>query len=236
LEQFLDAAVDFDANFDQLLQETPEEEAIDQPLVAFLNQLSLSTDMDMAADEERSCLTMMTLHSAKGLEFPVVFLAGMEEGVFPHKKAIYSPEIQEMEEERRLCYVGLTRAQKRLYLTAAARRQFWGNFEANKQSRFIGEIPEELLHRTGLSTRKERLPQRQDFVKTNNLFAPRIFKDEKRNTSADVLVGDKLVHEKFGDGVVVACSGSGDDLQVSVMFPDYGEKKLMWKYAPVKKI
>ena len=180
----------------------------------------------------------MTLHAAKGLEFPVVFMVGMEEGVFPHKRVLFSSDVSEMEEERRLCYVGLTRAEKRLFLTAANRRQYWGKFETNKPSRFLLEIPEDLIVRSG-SQQKPQQKVRQEYTTTNNVFKPRIMKEKEVVHTADsatVMVGDKLQHAKFGAGVATAVSGSGDELQVTVAFPDVGVKKLLWKYAPMKKI
>lgn len=211
---------------------------MDPPLISFLSAASLATDMDSDDKDTPHYLTLMTLHAAKGLEFPVVFLVGMEEGVFPHKRVLFSMEQAEMEEERRLCYVGLTRAERLLYLTAANRRQYWGKFETNKPSRFLGEIPETLLVHSGSQVRPQH-KTRQEYTTTNNVFQPRIMKEiEAKHTasSASVEVGDKLRHAKFGDGVAVAGSGSGEELQVTVAFPDVGVKKLLWKYAPMKKI
>ncbi len=235
LEQLMDTAGDFDLNYEDMAQITPEGEELDPPLVAFLNQISLATDMD-AAEEAPDYLTLMTLHAAKGLEFPVVYLVGMEEGVFPHRKVLFSFDDNELEEERRLCYVGITRARERLTLTAANRRLVWGKYENNKPSRFLKEIPEELVNSTGVTSHAPSR-QRQEFTATNNVFQPRVaVKQEGAKLETGIMVGDKLRHGKFGDGVAVAISGSGDDLQITVAFPDVGVKKLMWKYAPLKKI
>ena len=149
---------------------------MDPPLISFLSAASLATDMDSDDKDTPHYLTLMTLHAAKGLEFPVVFLVGMEEGVFPHKRVLFSMEQAEMEEERRLCYVGLTRAERLLYLTAANRRQYWGKFETNKPSRFLGEIPETLLVHSGSQMRPQH-KTRQEYTTTNNVFQPRIMKE-----------------------------------------------------------
>lgn len=236
LDQLMNTASDFDTSYVEAKAFALEDEPLDVPLVAFLSQISLATDLD-SADLTEGSLTLMTLHAAKGLEFPIVFLVGMEEGVFPHKKVVFSFDEAELEEERRLCYVGMTRAMEKLILSSAANRQFWGTQEHNKPSRFLKEIPEELLEHTGMVSRSAR-PQKQEFRKTESVFAPRIPIESapKRNVGVDVAVGDKLRHAKFGDGVVVSVSGSGDDLLVFVAFPGMPVKQLMWKYAPVKKI
>ena len=238
LEQLMDTASEFDDIYEETCMTAPEEETVDPPILSFLSAASLATDMDAEEKEASQYLTLMTLHAAKGLEFPVVFLVGMEEGVFPHKRVLFSMEQAEMEEERRLCYVGLTRAERLLYLTAANRRQYWGKFETNKPSRFLEEIPEPLLVRSGAQMRPQH-KTRQEYTTTNNVFQPRIMKEvEAKHTasSASIEVGDKLRHAKFGDGVAVAVNGKGDELQVTVAFPDVGVKKLLWKYAPMKKI
>jgi len=238
LEQLMDTASEFDSMYEEMMLSAGDDDQADAPLVAFLSTVSLATDMDSVEEEQSSYLTLMTLHAAKGLEFPVVFMVGMEEGVFPHKRVLFSSDAAEMEEERRLCYVGLTRAEKRLFLTAANRRQYWGKYETNKPSRFLEEIPAELVVRSG-SQQKPQQKVRQEYTTTNNVFQPRILKEkEVRHTadSASVAVGDRLQHAKFGTGVAMAVAGSGDELQVTVAFPDVGVKKLLWKYAPMKKI
>lgn len=234
LEQLLDTASGFDLSYD-MLSLLEAEEAPERPLLAFLSQVSLATDMD-AVDADRHKLTLMTLHAAKGLEYPVVFLVGMEEGIFPHKKVIFSFDDGQMEEERRLCYVGMTRARERLQFTAASRRLFWGNYETNKNSRFLAEIPDHLLLKSGVAPPGQRQKPAPGMRATTNLFKPQVPAAAPKPTVALVAVGDRLRHSKFGDGVVVAVSGGGDDLQVQVAFPDQGIKNLMLKYAPVKKI
>lgn len=239
LEQLIDTAGDFDLMFADLMATAgPEELPDDRPLTAFLSQISLATDMD-TADVGAGFLTLMTLHAAKGLEFPVVFMVGMEEGVFPHKRVVFNPDESELEEERRLCYVGMTRARERLFLTACNRRLYWGKYETNKNSRFLAELPEETLVRSGIAPRRAEHVRPQSGTRlTDNLFVPRVpvAPAAEKKAPALIAVGDKLRHSKFGDGVAVAVSGNGDDMQVSVAFPDHGVKKLLWKYAPMKKI
>ena len=238
IEQFYDTAIDFDRYYAENYTDVTDEEN-ETPLVAFLSQLALATDMD-GAEDSADYLTLMTLHSAKGLEFPVIFLVGMEEGVFPHKKSLFSFDDSELEEERRLCYVGMTRAKERLFLTGAMRRQLWGHYEGNKTSRFIGEIPEELIQKYGQYNENREIRRQSQTVATSP--APvSIFTNSKPLASAPkkqelITVGDKLRHAKFGDGVVVKVSGSGDDMILEIAFPNIGIKKLIWKYAPVKKI
>ena len=239
LEQFYDTASDFDRYYAENYSDIPEEEQ-ETVLSAFLGQISLATDMD-TMDNDDNYLTLMTLHSAKGLEFPIVFLAGMEEGIFPHKRVIFSTDEDEMEEERRLCYVGVTRAKKRLYLTGAIRRQLWGRYESNKSSRFIDEMPQELLEKCG-SFNEERLRKTPKITAPNHrtsLFGssqPIPVNQPPAKKAELIQVGDKLRHATFGDGLVMSVSGSGDDMLLEISFPGKGLKKLIWKYAPLKKI
>ena len=259
LEQLLDAAGDFDLMYEEILsvaapEETAEAQAAaaggpepaDAPLQMFLAQVSLATDLD-SAGSEGGYLTLMTLHAAKGLEFPVVFIVGLEEGVFPHKRVLFSLDQGEIEEERRLCYVGMTRARQRLYLSAANRRQLWGRYETNKNSRFLSELPPELLQVSGVAEPWQRRENAGGGLggaagsgsgSGSSVFSRPPAPEPSRSGAAPALinVGDKLHHAKFGPGVCVAVSGSGDDMTVSVAFPEHGVKKLMWKYAPMKKL
>lgn len=236
LEKFYDTASDFDRYYQENADITPEEE-LEKPLISFLNQIALATDMDTSVEND-NYLTLMTLHAAKGLEFPIIFLVGMEEGIFPHKRVIFSFDDEEMEEERRLCYVGMTRAKERLYLSAAMRRQQWGRYEDNKTSRFIKEIPEELLIKTGAYQNiPQQAPKAAAKQPRTSLFTQEHKSIETPARKAELIaVGDKLRHAKFGDGVVMKISGSGGDMLLEVAFPGLGIKKLIWKYAPVKKI
>ena len=166
LEQILDTAADFDRLYVEMKDSWFAGEEMDGPLVSFLSQVSLATDTD-GMDNEQGCVTLMTLHAAKGLEFPMVFIVGMEEGVFPHKRVIFSTDDNELEEERRLCYVGITRAQSRLWLVAANRRQVWGKYETNKTSRFLAELPADLVEHTGIAPREARHERPQPGYQTD---------------------------------------------------------------------
>ncbi|MGI5891619.1 MAG: ATP-dependent helicase [Bacillota bacterium] len=224
LEQLFNIALEFDRHF------TPDEE-YDDALVAFLARVALATDMDNWQQTE-DFITFMTLHSAKGLEFPIVFIIGMEEGLFPHKRSIVSIDKDDLEEERRLCYVGITRAKERLFLLAADSRYNWGEFVRNSCSRFLKEIPQELLKKTGLP---------RDLFATVKPQNTNIFIDKKPIVKPQISpnlvnLGDKVEHSKFGVGVIVSISGSGDDMQVGVAFPNLGIKQLIWRWAPLKKI
>jgi DNA helicase-2/ATP-dependent DNA helicase PcrA len=172
----------------------------------FLAEVSLLTDIDVY-DETSDAVTLMTLHNAKGLEFPIVFITGMEEGVFPHIRSL--TEMQELEEERRLCYVGMTRAKEKLYLINALSRSIWGGSNYNLPSRFLKEIPESLCQeiKAGASL----------VVKPSYAYQ----------------VGDQVFHETFGRGKVVAVKKSG---QVEVIFDRVGEKTLHLDFAPMRKI
>ena len=213
-------------------------------LEAFLNQVALVADIDSLA-EESDRVTMMTLHSAKGLEFPVVFLVGMEEGLLPHLRTLSSPE--EMEEERRLCYVGITRAQSRVFLTRAQTRMLYGETQMNPPSRFLSEIPEKLLEsrkkapvRTLLQQQYAQGPQRRDVKKNSPLRQPVVQPQSalSANPAASVewKVGDKAAHGKWGVGMVVEVKGSGENQEVKIAFPNQGIKALSLKYAPIKKV
>ncbi|MDO4581026.1 MAG: UvrD-helicase domain-containing protein [Bacillota bacterium] len=239
LEQLYDSASSFDELYGEGMAIEGDDQPFDSPLAAYLAQHALSTDADLA-DSGDNYLSLMTLHAAKGLEFPVVFIVGLEEGIFPHKRAIFSFDDEQMEEERRLCYVGMTRAKHKLCLTAARRRQFWGAYQNNLPSRFLREIPPQLLDVSG-NIRDLHQPVIDKSTSTLNLYTQQP-QHKPPQPPAPVkerelfALGDKVRHSSFGDGVIVAISGGGDELQLTVAFPDVGVKKLMWKYAPVKKI
>jgi DNA helicase-2/ATP-dependent DNA helicase PcrA len=174
----------------------------------------------------------MTLHTAKGLEFPVVFLTGLEEGVFPHLRALTDPA--ELEEERRLAYVGITRARERLYVSRAGVRSAWGAPQYNPPSRFLDEIPDDLVEwrRRETSARRPtgnppaiaRLAQRPGVRSPGN--RPLI----------ELEPGDRVTHDSFGLGTVVKVEGSGDGTMAHVEFRDLGVKRLLLRYAPVEKL
>lgn len=217
LKEFLSVTEDFDR--------TAEEPTLEN----FLAQISLATDLDNLVEEDEK-ITLMTLHSAKGLEFPVVFLVGLEEGVFPHGRAMLDNE--EMEEERRLCYVGMTRAMSRLYLTRAYQRMLWGRTQYNQESRFIKEISPELL--TDQPDGSERMAKSAPAARPNHKSPAPL----PRPKGEELLInlGDKVQHAKFGTGVVVKTTGTGEDMEVSIAFPGQGIKNLILKYAPIKKV
>ncbi|MEU2130755.1 DNA helicase PcrA [Streptomyces sp. NPDC018352] len=212
-------------------------------LAEFLEKVALVADSDQIPDEDEDgsgVITLMTLHTAKGLEFPVVFLTGMEDGVFPHMRAL--GQVKELEEERRLAYVGITRARERLYLTRAAMRSAWGQPSYNPPSRFLEEIPDQHLEwkRTGPMA----APAGPTSGITSSLsssrsrsgpsgFATRRTSDKPTVTLA---VGDRVTHDQFGLGTVTAVEGIGDQAKATVDFGDERPKKLLLRYAPVEKL
>jgi DNA helicase-2/ATP-dependent DNA helicase PcrA len=226
-------------NLDELISAASECDDMND----FLEQVSLVSDTDDLADD--SMLTLMTLHSAKGLEYPVVFLVGMEDGVFPHFRSLTEPD--ELEEERRLAYVGITRAQQRLYLTHAWSRQIFGTTQYNPPSRFLEEIPEELVDNRGSSrTRSARPGQHWDTARGGSSFpgrervveeaqAPRTPVEADPNPVA-LVVGDDVNHAKFGLGVVTDVKGAGSDAEITVNFSTTGSKVLMASFARLEKV
>ena len=217
----------------------------DKSLIAFLTDLALITDIDAMDDSDHSeKITLMTLHSAKGLEFPVVFLIGMEENIFPHSRSMMDDE--EMEEERRLAYVGITRAEKELYLTNAHMRTLYGQTNFNPISRFVTEIPEELIEGIEVAKRSmygSRFPgvsKRSIKFADDDVRKPLPKKAEKITTTGaenvEWKVADKVVHEKWGVGTVVKVKGTGDNTELDVAFPaPTGIKRLLAKFAPITK-
>ncbi len=229
-------------NIDEFLSVTQEFEKAseDKSLIAFLTDLALVADIDKLDEDEgeqREAVTLMTLHSAKGLEFPVVFLIGMEEGVFPHSRSLFEEE--EMEEERRLAYVGITRAEEELFLTNSRLRTLYGKTNANPVSRFIGEIPEELLEKQG----QEKPATPFGGTSSRPSSRPATPKTPRRpqltSTGGDSLdwkVGDKASHRKWGVGTVVSVKGEGDSTELDIAFPNpVGIKRLLAKFAPIEK-
>ncbi|MFC4734956.1 DNA helicase PcrA [Bacillus daqingensis] len=222
-----------------------EEASDDKTLTAFLTDLALIADIDQVDnDEEKSedKSLLMTLHSAKGLEFPVVFLIGLEEGVFPHSRSLM--EEMEMEEERRLAYVGITRAEERLYISRAKMRTLYGRTNMNPPSRFLQELPQELLHREGASpevpwsggstsARSGSGMSRRPAPKPRKPARPQ--PAATGGSSFSWSVGDKAAHKKWGTGTVVSLKGSGDDVELDIAFPQVGVKRLFAKFAPITK-
>ena len=240
--------------------EAYEEESPEPSLAGLIEELSLVAAID-ALDEGTDAVSLMTLHSAKGLEFPIVFLAGMEDGLFPSYMSITSGEEEDIEEERRLCYVGITRAQEKLYLTYAKSRRIHGMQELSKVSRFIKEIPEELLDRKESNASAWRTERRERSMASENGQPQRIFVKQFKNerleqqkqrmmghSTGEVAstapgktvptwnVGDRVQHRKFGLGVVEAVEPLHADSQVTVQFAKAGTKKLLAGLAGLKKV
>ncbi|WP_329864911.1 DNA helicase PcrA [Veillonella parvula] len=198
----------------------------------FLEQVALVNDVD-SFEQEETKVTLMTLHAAKGLEFPIVFLCGLEEGLFPHSRTLMNPE--EIEEERRLAYVGITRAEKELYISNATTRTVFGRTSSYLPSRFIDEIPEELVD--GLRAKrkvpddiKRHVPQHMS-VTSRPVTKPIV----RNEVIADWKVGDTAIHSKWGNGKVINVTGEGAGMKLTIEFPTQGVRVVMAKFAPVKK-
>ncbi|MFI1966715.1 DNA helicase PcrA [Streptomyces pathocidini] len=217
-------------------------------LAEFLERVALVADSDQIPDEEESeegsgVITLMTLHTAKGLEFPVVFLTGLEDGVFPHMRAL--GQVKELEEERRLAYVGITRARERLYLTRATMRSAWGQPSYNPPSRFLEEIPEAYVEwrRTGGTTPSASVSAAGSMASAamksgGRSSGPSGFAT-RRATDRPVVslsVGDRVTHDQFGLGTVMSVAGSGHDAKATIDFGDEKPKVLLLRYAPVEKL
>ena len=187
-------------------------------LEVFLETTALTNDVD-EWEEGGGAVTLMTLHTAKGLEFPVVFLVGMEDGVFPHMRTL--GEAQELEEERRLAYVGITRAQDRLFLTSAWSRMLYGSTNYNPVSRFLGEIPSDLVEKAGKRQRRRQSEQ--------------VSGPKSTVTPGEVGPGDRVRHDKWGLGTVREIVGSGDRAEAEVLFDTQGKKRLLLAWAPLEK-
>jgi DNA helicase-2/ATP-dependent DNA helicase PcrA len=211
-----------------------EKQSDDKSLVAFLTDLALISDIDSLDDDEDADgpIILMTMHAAKGLEFPVVFIVGLEENVFPHSRS--NNDDDELEEERRLAYVGITRAEKRLYLTHATSRTLFGKSNYNMPSRFISEISEELIeptfanHRAGAATSYRQSPKRAA-----------VTRPAYKQSGGDKLgwkAGDRAKHNKWGTGTVVNVKGEGEQVELDIAFPSpVGIKRLLAKFAPIEK-
>ena len=237
-------------NIDELIskaetyQETMEAQNEPATLSGFLEEIALVADID-SVDPNQDYVLLMTLHSAKGLEFPKVFLTGMEDGIFPGYMSISTGDPSDLEEERRLCYVGITRAMKELTLTCAQQRMIRGETQFNRVSRFVREIPRELVDLG--HTVQEKKPRLEDIAPKNNSymqmkmafhakpFQPKEFKVTKAE-SLDYEVGDTVRHVKFGVGIVKNITEGGRDYEVTVDFDRFGVKKMFAGFAKLKKI
>lgn len=223
-------------NLEQLLAGMEEHFGSEGTLEEYLEQVALIADVD-SYDPSLDRVTLMTLHAAKGLEFPVVFMSGMEEGLFPHSRAASGPE--EMEEERRLCYVGMTRAMEKLLLSHARRRRVFGDYQFNPPSRFLGEIPESLLerpaggglHKPASHNLASLFDQTQPDYSAEEAVAGA---DEVRvvpDAEEGLRIGLHVRHIKFGTGIVRRIEGQGDNQKVTISFQRFGPKKLLVKFA-----
>ncbi|HAQ7053939.1 TPA: DNA helicase PcrA [Enterococcus faecium] len=233
LEEFLTVTQEFDKQFEQ--QNEEDADAPEEKLTVFLNDLSLVSDIDNL-EEDASQVTLMTLHAAKGLEFPVVFLIGLEEGVFPLSRALM--EESELEEERRLAYVGITRAEEALYLTNAFSRTLYGRTQYNRPSRFVEEIDQELLEIEGMRPTPKKTPvfakkTAYSYKQPETAVVPSKSATGGENNSWKP--GDKVKHKKWGLGTVVRVSGTSKDLELDVAFPSQGVKRLLAAFAPIEK-
>ncbi|HLV00937.1 MAG TPA: 3'-5' exonuclease, partial [Acidobacteriota bacterium] len=236
-------------NLQELTTVAGDYEDENDPLQSFLDHAALRSDIDDY--DAQAPVTLMTLHNAKGLEFPIVYLAGLEEGLFPHSRSI---EEDDLEEERRLCYVGLTRAQRQLHLSYSRRRRFFGRQgnELNKPSRFLSEIPAELLEVAGLHRGFERSYTTPSFLSSappnrpsrpyegktyNSVESVKNFLEERGQAKGvkGIVAGGLIVHEKFGTGKVLSVEPKSDgDIKITVQFPGKGIKKMLQRYANLK--
>jgi len=247
------------AEFVSVAQEY-EKEAANPNLSDFLENIALVSDLDESNEENNECITLMTMHSAKGLEFPVVFLPGMEEGVFPGYRSIGNES--EIEEERRLCYVGITRAREKLFISCAKRRTLFGNTSMNAESRFLAEIPENLMegyqkynkldrefeeaNNYGVSTYSlwsDNIPSSNGYKISANSISNDVVKNingHKMSVTqmhADLSVFEKgkfVMHKRFGPGVITNITPEDDDLMLEIMFERSGMKRLMAKFAQLE--
>lgn len=217
----------------------------DGDLQGFLEEVSLLSDID-AYNDQSDVSVLMTLHSAKGLEFPVVFLVGMEEGLFPGRQSMYDPS--EIEEERRLAYVGITRAREKLYMTNARVRMMFGSTQRNQLSRFVSEIPDEYLEKSAQSEpvtlyRREQAYEgyrkKTDYSSSHrigNIGGSKIQPSAVQKSGVTYAVGDTVRHKAFGTGVIISITPMGNDSLLEVAFDKAGTKKLMSNYAKLEKL
>ena len=238
-------------NIDELMskivayEETCEEMNEPASLSGFLEEVALVADID-SLDAGSDYVVLMTLHSAKGLEFSHVYLAGMEDGIFPSYMTIISEDMEDLEEERRLCYVGITRAEKELTLTCARRRMVRGETQFNRMSRFLKEIPVELVSTGNAFAREteEEVPKKSAYMQAKQAFQTKVYAAQKPvkqfgNPAGGKLaygMGDRVSHVKFGEGTVTAIVEGGRDYEVTVDFDKAGTKKMFAAFAKLKKV
>ncbi|WP_180530009.1 DNA helicase PcrA [Staphylococcus haemolyticus] len=222
IDEFMSVPKDYEEN-------TPLEE---QSLINFLTDLSLVADIDEAQIE--SGVTLMTMHSAKGLEFPIVFLMGMEESLFPHIRAIKSDDDHEMEEERRICYVAITRAEEVLYITHATSRMLYGRSQSNMPSRFLREIPEDLLE-TPSKQQRQTITPKTSTKQPKRGFSKRTTSSKKQVSASDWKIGDKVTHKSWGEGMVSNVNEKNGSVELDIIFKSEGPKRLLAQFAPIEK-
>ena len=231
-------------NIDELITKiaTYEEEHTHPTLSGFLEEIALIADID-TVEPGQDYVLLMTLHSAKGLEFPQVYLTGMEDGIFPSYMTVTSDDPGELEEERRLCYVGITRAMKDLTLTCAQQRMIRGQTQYNKVSRFVREIPREIVdmgHELPKKTTEDNTPKNNTYAQMREAFRAKAFQPRqftvKKAEKLDYQVGDTVRHMKFGVGTVKQIVEGGKDYEVTVEFEQVGVKKMFASFAKLKKI
>ena len=240
-------------NIDELISKAVQyEETMDEPsLSGFLEEVALVADIDNL-DENNDMVSLMTIHSAKGLEFPIVYLAGMEDGLFPSYMSISTGDESDIEEERRLCYVGITRAKETLIMSAARMRTVRGEIQMNRTSRFVREIPKELLAESAQMLKKHseyssitgkdhmELPVRKRGQVAFNSYQRETISntvfDKKTDSAPDYVVGDRVRHIKFGEGTVADMINGGRDYEVTVDFDTAGRKKMFAGFAKLVKI
>ncbi|HTY27170.1 MAG TPA: 3'-5' exonuclease, partial [Mycobacterium sp.] len=215
------------------LESVAREFETDQPdgnLADFLERVSLVADSDEIpdADDHGGVVTLMTLHTAKGLEFPVVFLTGLEEGVFPHLRSLGDPK--ELEEERRLAYVGITRARERLYLSRSVLRSAWGAPQYGIASRFLEEVPPELVDWRRAGSSPSSTPAIAAVAARTTARSP------GNRAVVELAAGDRVSHDTFGLGTVVSTAGVAERAEATIDFGTAGVKRLLLRYAPVEKL
>jgi len=242
LEELVNAAKAFEVEdlpqetdfLDESLQDTPSEKEVTEidVLTGFLDKAALDAG-DNQADDYEDAVQMMTLHSAKGLEFPLVFITGMEEGLFPHKMSM--DDLAGLEEERRLCYVGITRARQKLYLTHAESRRLHGEEQLTRPSRFLREIPDELLEEIRMKGEVRRGRDFGGFRQESHDIIGALYSTDKV-AGSDISLGQRVRHPKFGEGVVLNYEGSGANARVQINFDDVGGKWLVMSYARLEAI
>jgi DNA helicase-2/ATP-dependent DNA helicase PcrA len=233
-------------NIRELLTAAVESHERGEKLREFLDHAALVSDQD--AYDEKAPITLMTLHTAKGLEFPVVFIMGLEDGLFPHSRSM--DEGRDLEEERRLFYVGMTRAEQKLYLTSARYRRYFGNMDqqVSERSRFLGEIPAELIEEVGERRRRASAYDGSTHNTVDAVMkvlgsgprppsaapASRPFTPKSRKSAGQWIMGTRVKHPKYGYGTILRTEGDGDDMKLTISFMSYGLKKMVAKYAELE--